>query len=176
MRIIQLPPVISSRGNSPPSSKPGGTASNGVGSHQASQATGTKHFLIINNTPRRYNTSTSTNNNNNTRKAMSPALQPTCERLDMQGIQTFIGAHPRDKELPAQEPARGEEAEKENSAPGDGDENITMGPGHVKNMIALFSRPSDSDLDRSRSMSPTSEERSKSTSPRINGKVHDAHF
>ena len=189
MRIIQLPPVISSRGNTPPSSKPNGTTSspdsNGIDSTSAPN----KHFLII-NTSRRF---TENNNSRKTNNRAQPSSVPTCERLDKRGIRTFVGnsqqVHPGSTEFPTS----GEngvtvtspggrfkdEADKENTTPrppegeGEGEKDgsdVTMSPGHVRNMIALFSSPGGASGDlagaRSRSMSP---EWQKGASPIANG-------
>ena len=83
MRIIQLPPVISTRGNRPPSSKPNGTSSSPNDVSSSSSSNNNKHFLII--PPRRYS------DNNNSRKANGQnGSIPTCERLDRRGIRTFV--------------------------------------------------------------------------------------
>ena len=191
MRIIQLPPVISSRGNTPPSSKPNGTTSS-PDSNRVSSST-SKHFLVI-NTSRRY---TESNNSRKSNNRVVPASVPTCERLDQRGIRTFIGkkqqARPDSGELSPNghndvmvtSPGGRfrDEADKENTTPRpppegecedeeDGN-NVTMSPGHVRNMIALFSSGSpggtSSDLGgaRSRSISP---EWQKEASPVANGK------
>ena len=180
MRIIQLPPVISTRGNTPPSSKANGTSSSPNNISSSSSSNNNKHFLII--PPRRYS------DNNNSRKPNGQnGSIPTCERLDRRGIRTFVGhAHEAEPEAtPVSSKRRSvmtsyggrfkdNEADKENSTPeGDCEEdeqtNVRMSPGHVRNMIALFSSGSPSDLD-SRSRSPEWE---KEASPQTvtNGKI-----
>ena len=186
MRIIQLPPVISTRGNTPPSSKPNGTLSSPNDISSSSSRYNNKHFLII--PPRRYS------DNNNSRKPNGQnGSIPTCERLDRRGIRTFVGhAHEAEPEAtPVSSKRRSvmtsyggkfkdNEADKENSTPeGDCEEegedeqtNVRMSPGHVRNMIALFSSGSPSDLDSSRSRSKSPEwEKEASPQPVTNGKI-----
>ena len=178
MRIIQLPPVISTRGNTPPSSKPNGTSSSPNSS--SSSSNNNKHFLII---PSRRLT-----DNNNSRKTNGQnGSIPTCERLDRRGIRTFVGhaQETKPEETVVSSNCRSvmtsyggrfkdSEADKENSTPeGDCEEeetNVRMSPGHVRNMIALFSSGSPNDLDsRSRSKSPEWE-KGASPQPVTNGK------